>query len=392
MTGRGIAFAGFFALLLSAAKLTGSREIGLTALSLGLILAYSLVSALWTACCVRYRVETPSFGLIRGEGASFALYVRGFRLFPAVLYLQASLNDCTFPRCAFQLKLGEREQAFQVPVDCPHHGIWQMQLRRLKVRDLFGLFSFPPLAYRRYGRDPYPLAVYPRLTGNGESSIRLPSDTAYSEEHLIPAERGDSSAGVRAYRQGDSMKRIHWKVTAKMREMCSRQYETPADPYALVLLDYACPLAAVDDPLERGDRLCECAGEIALYYAQREETVCLRLPGMENGELRLEGQADIPALYEFLTAAPLQEKSELSFAVAEIFRHLDAIHTLYVVSDRADEELQRELSGIAHRCPVVWILPQESPEGMPLKTYEEGLLLVSVSEAKQLSVMLGEGL
>ena len=113
---------------------------------------------------------------------------------------------------------------------------------------------------------------------------------------------------------------------------------------------------------------------------------------MENGELRLEGQADIPALYEFLTAAPLQEKSELSFAVAEIFRHLDAIHTLYVVSDRADEELQRELSGIAHRCPVVWILPQESPEGMPLKTYEEGLLLVSVSEAKQLSVMLGEGL
>ena len=141
MTGRGIAFAGFFALLLSAAKLTGSREIGLTALSLGLILAYSLVSALWTACCVRYRVEIPSFGLIRGESASFTLYVRGFRLFPAVLYLQASLNDCTFPRCAFQLKLGEREQAFQVPVDCPHHGIWQMQLRRLKVRDLFGLFS-----------------------------------------------------------------------------------------------------------------------------------------------------------------------------------------------------------------------------------------------------------
>lgn len=39
--------------------------------------------------------------------------------------------------------------------------------------------------------------------------------------------------------------------------------------------------------------------------------------------------------------------------MAEIFRHLDAIHTLYVVSDRADEELQRELSGIAHRCPVV---------------------------------------
>ena len=78
--------------------------------------------------------------------------------------------------------------------------------------------------------------------------------------------------------------------------------------------------------------------------------------------------------------------------MAEIFRHLDAIHTLYVVSDRADEELQRELSGIAHRCPVVWILPQGSPECVPMKTYEEGLLLVSVSEAKQLSVMLGEGL
>ena len=65
---------------------------------------------------------------------------------------------------------------------------------------------------------------------------------------------------------------------------------------------------------------------------------------------------------------------------------------LHRVSRLHAQSPQRELSGIAHRCPVVWILPQESPAGMPLKTYEEGLLLVSVSEAKQLSVMLGEGL
>ena len=391
MTGRGIAFTAFFVMLSGAAAFTGSREIALTALSMGLLLGYGIVSAVWMALCVRYRVQTPSSGLIRGDQASFTIEISGFRLFPVVLYLQVGTGDDVFPRCAFQLSIGGNPQSFCVPIECPHRGIWQMQLRRLKVRDLFGFFSLPLLDFFRHREELHTLAVYPRLHASGSIRTRLPKDTAYSEDHLIPADTGDSSAGVRAYRQGDSLKQIHWKITAKMRELYSKQYEIPAEPYALVLLDHVWTGRQGGDPLDRSDLLCECAGEIVLHHALREEAVCLQVPGMANGEIRLEGKAEIPSLYEFLTVIPWLYTPELAQKIAGLFQHLDAIHTLYVVTDRMEDDIRRGLTGIAHRLPVVWVMPDAGREESRIEL-EDGLYQIAVPRAEQVSVWLEGGL
>ena len=392
MTGRGIAFTAFFVMLSGAAAFTGSREIALTALSMGMLLGYGIISAVWTALGVRYRVQMPSSGLIRGDQASFTIEISGFRLFPVVLYLRAGTDDDVFPRCAFQLSMGGKPQSFCIPIECPHRGIWQMQLRRLKVRDLFGFFSLSPLYFFRHREEPYTLAVYPRLHASGSARNRLPKDMAYSEDHLIPADTGDSSAGVRAYRQGDSLKQIHWKITAKMHDLYSKQYEIPAEPYALVLLDHVWTGRQEGDPLDRSDLLCECAGEIVLHYALGEEAVCLRVPGMANGEIRLEGKAGIPSLYEFLTVVPWVYKPELSQEIAGLFPHLDAIHTLYVVTDRLEDDMRRGLTGIAHRLPVVWIMPDAGREEESHIELEGGLYQIAVPRAEQVSAWLEEGL
>ncbi len=57
--------------------------------------------------------------------------------------------------------------------------------------------------------------------------------------------------------------------------------------------------------------------------------MCLQVPGMANGEIRLEGKRKSP-LYEFLTVIPWLYTPELAQKIAGLFQHLDAIHTLYV--------------------------------------------------------------
>lgn len=48
----------------------------------------------------------------------------------------------------------------------------------------------------------------------------------------------------RAYQQGDPLKRIHWKMSARKRELIVKQFEEPALPDALVMLDTSPPQLA----------------------------------------------------------------------------------------------------------------------------------------------------
>ena len=238
MTGRGIAFTAFFCHAVGGRGFHGQSGNRIDSAQYG------------AAAGIRHRVRRMD-GAVRSlsgtdavlrpdPGRSGVLYHRNQRLpaFSVVLYLQAGTGDDVFPRCAFQLSIGGNPQSFCVPIECPHRGIWQMQLRRLKVRDLFGFFSLPLLDFfSAPGRTPYSggipasarIGINPHPPSQGHGLFgRSPDSRRY----------GRFLRGVRAYRQGDSLKQIHWKITAKMRELYSKQYEIPAEPYALVLLDH----------------------------------------------------------------------------------------------------------------------------------------------------------
>ena len=54
----------------------------------------------------------------------------------------------------------------------------------------------------------------------------------------------NSPSDVRTYAPGDPMKKIHWKLSLRKRELLVRRFEEPALPDALVLMDQSAPRAA----------------------------------------------------------------------------------------------------------------------------------------------------
>jgi uncharacterized protein (DUF58 family) len=119
-------------------------------------------------------------------------------------------------------------------VQCTQRGFHTYGPAILGVGDGFGLFS-------RKASLPHQdrLIVYPRLYSAAE--LRLPVKNPFGErrsEHPL-FEDPLRTAGIREWQPSDSLRRVHWKATARHRHMLSRVYEPSEEPHVLIFLNVA---------------------------------------------------------------------------------------------------------------------------------------------------------
>ena len=119
-------------------------------------------------------------------------------------------------------------------LDCPHRGIFQIGPVRLTSGDVFGLRETTeqlPMTS--------PLIVYPQV--HPLDRLGLPTKEPFGDfaaEQWI-YEDLSRPVGVREYRVGDPLKRIHWKATARTGTLQSRAYEPTTAPHLSLFLDVA---------------------------------------------------------------------------------------------------------------------------------------------------------
>ncbi len=122
-----------------------------------------------------------------------------------------------------------------------HCGALLCHIRKLKVYDCLGLFS-RTLRYRdpiRIFVHPAPVAVpVPRRTENSAISWKPKWGGGFSENHEL-----------RLYQPGDSLRQIHWKLSAKTGELIFRQPMDPVRQHLLVWLDLSGSPQTVDRKL-----------------------------------------------------------------------------------------------------------------------------------------------
>ena len=103
------------------------------------------------------------------------------------------------------------------PMKCLQRGTFIFGPARIRSGDLFGLFQ----REIRYEKPDY-LMVFPRLVTL--EKLGIPSKQLFGDIRLKSHLFQDPvlTAGVRDYHFGDSMKRIHWKSTARLRKLQTR--------------------------------------------------------------------------------------------------------------------------------------------------------------------------
>lgn len=125
------------------------------------------------------------------------------------------------------------------PLPTNHSGVLFCKLTRVRVYDYLGLFGLPLRGQRTYRVvvEPKPIPIAHAEDADADSAFDWkPKNGGFSENHEL-----------RLYAPGDSLRQIHWKLTAKTGKLIIREPMEPNPGKVLVTL----VLQGEDEELER---------------------------------------------------------------------------------------------------------------------------------------------
>lgn len=196
----------------------------------------------------RAALEVSPTRIMRGESACWMLSLNNrFRLpLARAVYRLRIQNRLTgevhSARTAIRSAAPEEDRSWTLETD--HCGIAECRVDHIWVCDCLGLFALPV-------RAPAPLTLLIAPHPEHPGPIELPEGMGTP----IPAPKGKTVLGetyeLRPYREGDSLRMIHWKMTAKRDELVTREPPEDTRPLPVLTFDHFGLLAEVDRTLDR---------------------------------------------------------------------------------------------------------------------------------------------
>lgn len=209
--------------------------------------------ARWLSQKVRLRVGIPQTQVCQGESFPICAELTNLSGLP-VPQLTVRLAVRAFPekeelllKGKVMLDGGEQGKVcFQL--DSSHCGCLEVRPDQLMVSDLLGIFQ----CRSRIDRDEKHLLFI--LPDPSQVDREMPdAQAAFPDEEGTGERQGDSMVDVseiRSYQKGDSMKRVHWKLSARLNELMVREMAEPTEQLAWIYVDLS---ESADRPTVRRD-------------------------------------------------------------------------------------------------------------------------------------------
>jgi uncharacterized protein (DUF58 family) len=384
---------GRLALVLGAATYLGAWAFGskiLYPVALGLPLAV-LLGWLWTALANRplqLRRTIPPGERLEGDDVKVGLeLVSEQHLVPARWTLREQVGRLG----ELVMTVGQNGRARYILRNVPR-GRYEFQDTVAVIEDPFGLQRVE----QRLDA-PGALLVYPRLV----ELDRLFSD-AGARAHdgrrmLLRRPSGFDLHSVREYEHGDSLRKVHWRSTARRAQLMVKELEdAPRDEVAIVL--DADPEAVVGESF---DVQVRAAGSLLLAHVRRGRRALLVINGAQREHQGVRaGESDWRAALDLLAAAEPEPGLPLAALLAgensSVGRALELCVVTASLPPRLVERLVDRALGSGH-VSLVLIDPASFADAEPavrpelLRLQAAGVALVVLRAGDDLGERLGDG-
>lgn len=312
---------------------------------------------LWTVYAFTYVQELPCKKSVKGEQTSLRLEIMNERPVPLSLIEVhvnvVSLNenvDLLFSLAPYSGK------KFEIPISLPYRGRYEIGMTKLKITDVFGLFTIPfdmqRLSYYRMAE----LIVLPKAEAPGTVSADIADAKMFGDAYLKQAEQGESVSGARLYRPGDTAKRIHWKKSVQQRNLFVKQYEHPERERVMIVIDISSHGLVGEAALIYADTICECAASIALHAILHGRAVYI-ISGDNNLPVKCEGLFGFEEIRHYLAVLLFKDQVLLEKAIDHAADSALSVNAMFVLTRDAKPSVTDRLSRtFAARHPVTMIL------------------------------------
>lgn len=327
----------------------GGRVFYLVSWALFLMVAYAALSTLLSRRTLTLHQSAGDTKLERGDSSTLYIRVQSRSPLPiAPLGLRLSLPEGT---AMVQLDAGAfKESQASFPFFTPHVGVEEVGVKNIWISDLFGFFRL----HLQKGVSPVQVAVLPRFFEVEKLHI-MPQDDGRALPNRA-SEDITSPEDTRNYVQGDALKRIHWKLSSRKRELLVRRFEVPAPPDTLILMDCSEPLGAKEAPdgLSRlKDTLCETALSVAKMQMEDGQSVRMPLYGARAGEFKADRTGSLNLLQEELAYQIFRGGEPLPKVLNVELRRMRRTGATVVVTTRLDAQVVEGVKHIRRSGPSV---------------------------------------
>ena len=247
---------------------------------------------------------------------------------PVSLTMRATSNT---PAGTIHLtELGRRTQKVAYRFNAEHVGAMFPGVESFTVSDVFGLFKkehTPDSEGNELLVLPVPFDVEPLTFAAGDMGV---------ETMKRAMEDSSSPSDFRGYQPGDPLKRIHWKMSARKREIIIRQFEEPALPDALVLMDTSEPSSPQGMDATKiaylQDAVLETAASVVNCQIKLDNPV--RLPLVGDRPMEYHGTMGLPILLDELARCTFNETEQFERVIMMQMNDLRKTGAVVIVTTR----------------------------------------------------------
>jgi len=262
--------------------------------------------------------------------------------------------------------LGRRKQKVVHKFAAEHVGAMLPGVDSFTVADVFGYFKkehTPDMRGQELLVLPVPFDVEPLTFAAGDLGV---------ETMKRALEDPSSPSDFRMYQPGDPLKRIHWKMSARKQEIMIRQFEEPALPDALVLMDASPPyVPAGIDPAKAPylrDAVLETAASVASCQIRQDNPV--RMPLVGDRPMEYNGHMGLPILLEELARCTFKETERFERVLLMQMGELRKTGAVVIITTRLGSTLVDLIGRMKRMGPNVRLylitFSAEDPSLLPL--------------------------
>ena len=247
-----------------------------------------------------------------------------------------------------------------------HRGHVRIGPAQLEAGDLFGLFRA-----RLEVRSAETIVIYPNIVPVDDINFLSARPQGDVLSRIRLAEDLSRPSGLREYVPGDPIKRIDWKVTARLGQPHVRTYDHTADQYLVIMLDAATTVNAWDGfrrpMLERGVTAAASIAARADELGYRVGLISNGVPLAGEGQMVIAPGADPRQLSVLLEALAMVRPiaiDPLSRVIGASPRAIPFGSTIIAVSSIFPDSLLIELdrlSGRGHPVMALYVGDAEPP-------------------------------
>lgn len=204
--------------------------------SLLLLLLFSIASLFFARFFIKVTQQCPKQELFKGEETFYSLQISNKSLWGysrIEYYCDDTSKGAEYSSPPFDVTtlspFGKIKKQFKIIF--PYRGVYQIGLTSLRVTDFLGLFSISLPIPEPHFLEILPLGQYDFIFPLGEeSSSNVMVPNLWNEDYSAAEE-------IRAYQNSDSLKRVHWKLSAKKGELLVKQYLPLSKPQTVLIID-----------------------------------------------------------------------------------------------------------------------------------------------------------